>query len=237
MRRILCCLVIIIVTQVGFRLSAPSPSPTKKCPTVVVNCPTEPVEISRPVIFTADVIDVDPKAELTYDWSASAGTIASGQGTSTITLDITKTGGQSITATVKIGGLNAGCPGIASCTLPIGCPPPSVRKFDEYGDITLREEKVRLDRFAIQLQNEPGAEGYIIAYDKRASDSQARSARAKDLLVKYYGFDPERIVTINVGFSKSREVELWVVPTGATPPTPKPTVSPDKTSKDKVKGN
>ena len=33
-------------------------------------------------------------------------------------------------------------------------------KFDEYGNIKFNDEKARLDNYAIQLQNEPGAQGY-----------------------------------------------------------------------------
>jgi hypothetical protein len=192
-----------------------------------------------PIIFATTFENIDPNARFTYNWSLSAGKITSGQGSPVITIDVTGTGGQSITATVEVGGLDSSCEQTASCTLSPHAFPPPARKFDEYGDITRKEEKVRLDRFAIQLQNDTGVEGYIIAYDRQAGAAQARADRAKNLLVSYYGISAERIVTINGGYRKSREVELWVAPPGAIPPAPTPEVPPDKVQvgKEKAKHN
>ena len=36
--------------------------------------------------------------------------------------------------------------------------------LDGYGNIRFLDEKARLDNFAIQLQNEPKTQGYIIVY-------------------------------------------------------------------------
>ena len=67
------------------------------------------------------------------------------------------------------------------------------RKFDEYGNIGFNDEKARLDNYAIQLQNEPGAQGYIIAYGGlREVKDQARADRAKNYLVNTRGIDAGR---------------------------------------------
>ncbi len=107
-------------------------------------------------------------------------------------------------------------------------PVPPLQKFDEYGDITFNDEKARLDNYAIQLQNQPGAQGYIIAYGTCAGDglcthkscivAQKRAERAKDYLVNTRGIDAGRIVTVDGGCRSAVDVELWVVPTGATAP-------------------
>jgi hypothetical protein len=157
-------------------------------------------------------------ANVTYNWSVSAGTISSGQGTSSITVDTAGLGGQTVTATVEVGGLDPACSRTASCSTSVTAPAPPATKFDEYGNIRFNDEKARLDNYAIQLQNQPGAQGYIIAYGSCAGEAQARADRAKDYLVNTRGIDAGRIVTMDGGCRADLTVELWIVPTGATPP-------------------
>lgn len=184
------------------------------CPTLSVSCPST-VDPGQPITFTASVTG---EATVTYNWSVSSGTISSGQGTSTITVDTTGLGGQTVTATLEIGGVDPACSRTASCTTQITAPPPPPRKFDEYGNIAFNDEKARLDNYAIQLQNEPGSQGYIIAYGSCAGEAQARADRAKDYLVNTRGIDAGRLVTIDGGCRSDLTVELWVVPQGATAP-------------------
>ncbi|HKO59594.1 MAG TPA: hypothetical protein VJV03_00410 [Pyrinomonadaceae bacterium] len=185
------------------------------CPTVSVSCPSD-VELGQPITFTSSV---STDQSVTYNWSVSAGTISSGQGTSSITVDTTGLGGQTVTATLELGGLDPACSRTASCSTSVSAPPPGPTKFDEYGDIRFNDEKARLDNYAIQLQNSPGAQGYIIAYGNCEGAAQARADRAKDYLVNTRGIDAGRIVTIDGGCRADLMVELWIVPTGATPPT------------------
>jgi hypothetical protein len=184
------------------------------CPTVAVSCPAS-VDPGSPITFSSSL---SSSANVTYNWSVSAGTISSGQGTSSITVDTTGLGGQSVTATVEVGGLDPSCARTASCTISVTAPPPGPTKFDEYGNIRFNDEKARLDNYAIQLQNQPGAQGYIIAYGSCAGEAQARADRAKDYLVNTRGIDAGRIVTMDGGCRSDLSVELWIVPTGATPP-------------------
>ena len=58
-------------------------------------------------------------------------------------------------------------------------PAPKARKFDEYGNIRFNDEKARLDNFAIQLQNEPTSQGYIIGYGSCDAEGSTRANRAK----------------------------------------------------------
>ncbi|MCA1683555.1 MAG: hypothetical protein LC708_00245, partial [Actinobacteria bacterium] len=207
----------------------PIPQPTP-CPTVTVSCP-DTATAGQPVTFTANVSGGDSATTPTYNWTVSAGTISSGQGTSSITVDTTSiTGNQSITATVDVGGYDRSCNATASCTA--GVPAPiNARKIDEYGNVKFNDEKARLDNFAIELQNNPGAQGYIIAYGGRkgrAGEAQARADRAKDYLVNTRGISADRIVTVDGGYRENLTVELWLVPAGATPPSATPTVDPSE---------
>ena len=192
--------------------------PPPPCPTVSVSCPTD-VEANQPITFTASVSGGAEGATFTYNWSVSAGTISSGQGTSTITVDTNGVGGQSVTATVSIGGADPSCTGTtASCTTSVKVAPQPARKFDEYGNIRFNDEKARLDNYAIQLQNEPGSTGTIIVYGSCAGEAQQRGDRAKDYLVNTRGIEAGRITVVDGGCKSDLNVQLWIVPQGAAAP-------------------
>ncbi|HKG47995.1 MAG TPA: Ig-like domain-containing protein [Pyrinomonadaceae bacterium] len=194
-------------------------APPPPCPVVSVSCPTD-VEANQPITFTASVSGGAAGAAWTYNWSVSAGTISSGQGTPTITVDTANLSGQSVTATVSIGGADPSCTGTtASCTASIKTPPAAPTKFDEYGNIRFNDEKARLDNYAIQLQNQPGATGTIIVYGSCAGEAQQRGDRAKDYLVNTRGIEAGRITVVDGGCRSDLTVQLWVVPAGATAPT------------------
>lgn len=201
------------------------------CPTVSLDCPTGIVTAGQAATAKANV-SFSPQPEqtptLTFNWTVSAGTITSGQGTEAIQIDTAGIGGQTITATVTVGGLDASCANnSATCSIQVGAPPVAA-KFDEYGNVRFNDEKARLDNFAIQLQNDPTAQGYIIAYGgrrgTRAGAAQARADRAKDYLVNTRGVDTGRIVTVDGGFREEFAVELYTVPQGATAPTASNTI-------------
>ena len=189
--------------------------PPPPCPVVSVSC-TDSVDVGSPITYTANVTNTPASAS--YNWSVSAGTITSGQGTPTITVDTAGLGGQSVTATVNVGGADPSCSTTASCTTNVRPPKPVAVKFDEYGNIKFNDEKARLDNFAIQLQNQPGSTGTIIAYGSCEGEAQARADRAKDYLVNTRGIEAGRITTIDGGCRADLAVQLWVVPTGADAP-------------------
>jgi hypothetical protein len=198
------------------------------CPTVDVSCP-DTATAGQPVTFTASVSGGDPNVTPTFNWTVSAGTISSGQGTSSITVDTTGVTG-TITATVDVGGFDRSCSTSDSCTVSFPARPIG-RKIDEYGNIRFNDEKARLDNFAIELQNDPTAQGYVIAYGGRrgrAGEAQRRADRAKDYLVNTRGIDPSRIVTVDGGYREDLTVELWLVPSGADAPQQTPTVDPSE---------
>jgi hypothetical protein len=116
-----------------------------------------------------------------------------------------------------MGGYNLDCSASCSVQFPVRL---SCRAFDEFPAIARNEEKARLDNFAIELQNDPSARGYIIVYPDehgRPGEVQIHSARVVDYLVNSRGLDNQRIVTV-VGPSRpDLMIELWVCPQGATP--------------------
>jgi hypothetical protein len=206
----------------------PIPVTAPPCPTVTVSCPDTGVA-GTPVTFTANVSGGDSNVTPTFNWTVSAGTISSGQGTSSITVDTTGVTG-TITATVDVGGYDRSCSTSNSCTVSFPTHPTS-RKVDEYGNIKFNDEKARLDNYAIELQNDPTAQGYLVCYGGRTGrtgEAQRRCDRAKNYLVSTRGIDASRIVTVDGGYREELTVELWVVPSGATPPPNSPTVDPSE---------
>jgi hypothetical protein len=207
-------------------------------------CPY-PVNISAPasasegsiVTFTSDVAYNGPSA-LAYTWTISppGARIVSGAGTPTITVDSTGVGRQRLTAILVVddGSGDRACRQRASAsTIISSTPPPPItpRRFDEFPSIAFDDDKARLDNLAIELQNNPGATGYIIVYGGRTTRTDSADklgARARDYIVGTRGIDGSRIVVINGGYRETNAFELWLVPQGATPPQPTPTVQPNE---------
>jgi hypothetical protein len=106
------------------------------------------------------------------------------------------------------------------------------QKFDEFGDINCEDEWAHLDNFAIQLQHETSAKGVIIFYGGRLfrgrlpkrGEAATRAGRMKPYLVNLRGIPAERVMVINGGYSDAWKAELWIVPPGASMPTPNATV-------------
>lgn len=214
------CLCLFAVGYVGVNAQQGGATP---CPTVTVSCP-DGASNGRQAYYTAHVSGGDPSVKPTYRWTVSAGEITGGQGTARVSVD--SGGGNSLTATVEVGGYPAACPTSSSCSW-IVCPPLASRKFDEYGDIGLKDEQARLAVFAAELKNSPADEGYIITYGGRrgrAGDARSRGARAKSYLVRRLGMDVRRIVVIDGGLREEPSVELFLKPSGAESPSPSPTV-------------
>jgi class 3 adenylate cyclase len=95
-------------------------------------------------------------------------------------------------------------------TAPVKVPSLIHRKFDEYGDLEFDDEKARLDNFAIQLQNKPGARGYFRAYGSSLGEAMVRANRAKDYLVNTRGIDANRVVAMDGGLRETFVMELHV---------------------------
>jgi hypothetical protein len=190
------------------------------CPAVEVTCPTA-IGIDQPLTFTSNYNGGTPGITPVYNWTVSAGTITSGQGTDRITVDTTGLAGQTIRASLSLGGYNLEC--AADCAVTIPMPRLVSRRFDEFPDIARNDEKARLDNFAIEMQNDPTATAYVIVYPGKAGkrgEVQEHSSRVVDYLVNSRGLDQHRIVTL-VGPKRDQlHVELWLTPQGATPPTP-----------------
>src|SRR5215218_3054332 len=206
-------------------------------------CPY-PVNVTAPaqvadgdiVTFTADVGYQGPSA-LNYTWTVSppAARIMSGVGTPTITVDSSGLGNKRVTAILVVddGSGDRSCRQTAQAATGVSGLPSitPAKRFDEFPSIAHDDDKARLDNLAIELQNNPGATGYVIAYagrNSRAGEADRMTKRAADYLTTTRGIGRDRLVTINGGYRESNSFELWLVPQGAEAPRPTPTVSPEE---------
>jgi PEGA domain-containing protein len=210
-----------------------APPPISPCPFPVNLSAPVNVNEGEVITYTADVAYSGTSA-LNYTWtlSPSNAKVLSGAGTPTIAVDSTGFGGQRITATLVVddGSGDSLCRQTAQASTFIPPPPPREnpsREFDVCCSCSYDDQKARLDNLAVELQNDPSTTTYIIAYGGRTSRiglADRLLTRAREYLVTKRGIDPSRIVVLNGGFKEEDCVELWVVPSGATPPQPSPTV-------------
>ncbi len=191
------------------------------CATLSVSGPAGVTEPGSTMTFTANVSG-GTSSNLTYNWSVSAGTIESGQGTPSIVVTTTREmANTSVTATVDIGGqaVECRCPTTASEVGSIaGRPEPVI--VDEFGKLNRDDVKSRLDAFFAVLANNPNDQGYVINYGT-AREIAAREKVITDY-INFRRFDRSRITLIRGGESPSGEVntKLYRIPPGAENPAP-----------------
>jgi hypothetical protein len=198
------------------------------CPTVRVSCP-DMVKAGADLTFTANVSGGPSDVTPTFNWTVSAGSIKSGQGTSTIVVDTTGTGGQTITATVDVGGFSRECSTSSSCTASVEEKAAPAVKFGEYVTRDLSANEKMLDEFVLGLQNDPEAQGYIIAYGGKTSgpdDAQKAADNATRYTMNTRKMDGARTLSGVGGYREEPTIELWIAPPGGSPPMATPTVAP-----------
>ena len=215
MPRLIHILSILLFVLLASRVGAQTPS----CGIVGIDGLSQ-VDAGTSLVLKAQLTGVTPGPEL--KWHVSAGTITMGQGTDRITVDTTGLAGFEIVVTVELSGAPSGCKGSASRTTRVILPGIICGlAFDSYGDIKFEDEKARLDNFAIQLLNEPLSIGLIRMSSGQktfANESREHLDRAKSYLANVRGIDPNRITTLDCGFTTDLNIHLYIVLPGATPP-------------------
>jgi hypothetical protein len=101
--------------------------------------------------------------------------------------------------------------------------------FDAYGEISMANEKRRLDNFVIALMKQKGSEAFIVAYAGKRSpvgEASRRAQRARSYLIKVRKFPVGQLKVIDGGYRERPETELYIVPPGGCPPIARPTLNP-----------
>jgi hypothetical protein len=170
--------------------------------------------------FTANVSG-GTATDITYNWTVSNGTISSGQGTPSITVDTTGLDGQNIQATVTISGsLCEQCVRNGQETGSVSAKP-KPRLFDEFGKLPDDEVKARIQNLYVELGNNPSSQGYIINYgtDREITARERQIQKA----INFLKLDPSRVTIVRGGANPNGagvNTRVWIVPPGADNPQP-----------------
>ena len=165
-----------------------------------------------------------------YAWKVSNGRVTSGLGTSSITVDSSGIGGQTINAELDVNDdvYDNKCRQVISVPTSverITTPPPiTAVKCDEFDARTDDDAKARYDNCAIMLANTPDSLMYVYIYPGTDKLSTTRntydrvSKKTLNYLVKQRGVDPRRIQIVKGSPRTRTAYEVWIVPAGANPP-------------------
>lgn len=218
----------------NYRPSPPAPTKVPCSFQVNVSAPAQ-VNEGEIITYTADVAN-NGSSNLIYKWIVNPvkDRIVGGAGTQTITVDSTGLGGQRITATLVVddGSADPSCRQSTQASTSVRAPEKRTivgHEFDTCCSCSSDDLKARLDNLAVELQNDPTTSTYVFAYGGRTSQAGQADrllSRARDYVVTQRGIDASRIILVNGGLREEDCVEMWIVPRGATPPQPSPTVQP-----------
>jgi len=189
------------------------------CPTVELVAPEGVVQPGESFTVTAKAPGPNNTA---YNWTVSAGTIESGQGTSSVTIKTdTEMGGSGVTVTLELRDPNSfiACQTMFAETVAVAAIPKPVLSDEFPTTVQCEDGNARLDAFFAELSNNPDNQGYIIIY---ASPARARAAHNREQLARNYmrfrKFDPSRITVVRGPYRKNAITQFWRVPPGSAAP-------------------
>lgn len=94
---------------------------------------------------------------------------------------------------------------------------PKAYKFTEFGKMSQSGVKEKVDGLLRELAKNRSAQGYIINY----GTPKAIAARRKQITNSFtFTHLDLRMTFVDGGFEKNVRTVMWIVPPGATPPTP-----------------
>jgi len=233
--------VVIVLSVIGssaqtfdpFATPTPSPSPKPTPVARVYPCPSVTVQAlnrrrlreGETVAFVANVTGGDPKVVPNIIWTASAGTITSGQGSRQVIIDTAGAGStpeRAIKVDVWVGGYAPECTLQGSAMARIV---PSAIKFGNFGKLPDDAVKKNLKTLADYMAQVPD-NVWLIVYAGRDSErgfAYTEAKKMKDELVAN-GVSPRRIISLDGGYMEKPLFDFWIVPFGAQPPSPRPTI-------------
>ena len=102
--------------------------------------------------------------------------------------------------------------------------------FDQFGNLSCKDERVRLDNLLSVLKDFPDHTIHIFVYAGRLSrrgEAKARLTRIKNYFVTNRGLDINRIKFEEGGFREDLTVEIFLLPPSVSSPIAHPTISPE----------
>ncbi len=198
-----------------------------KCPVIKLSSP-DIFKEGQPGNFTAMVSGGEPNVSYTYNWSVSSGTIISGQGTPSITVDTKDLGGQSCTATVDLGGADRSCQSYASATFSIDMvPKTAMHTSGNFNTTKLFTEDV--NKFAIDFMTagygDESTKAVIFLYPGNNKTAAAAINQMTAIVKKsltQLSLKPATYKIITAGNRPQTSYEMWIVPKGGEAPVATP---------------
>jgi hypothetical protein len=102
--------------------------------------------------------------------------------------------------------------------------------FERYGELSFEMEKVRLDEFAKELEEQWDMVAYIVVYGGQQSsngETQILTERAREYLINVKGIEADRIIVIEGGKDQEPTTELCLRRFDKPPPVPNPRPRPE----------
>ncbi len=210
--------------------------PMLECPTAPsVSVSTDSVSVGEAVTATASISGGRNFGTPTYNWTVSAGSIASGQGTESIRIDTTGVAeGATVTATVEVRGIDPSCSNTGSASFSTKVTPPKPKAIAVGACTTFKANNARVDNpckailqdVIRQLQGDPQSQLVVDSFrgekEKPANLDLQRGKNVRDRLADGAiggPIDANRISVRPGGVSTDgSQVKLTLVPTGADMP-------------------
>lgn len=194
-----------------------------------VSCVASPMTVKPGESSTISATGVSPQNRpLTYSYSASAGSISGSDKTATLSTTGAPSGPITVTCNVQD---DKGQTASSTTTVDVQAPPPPPTPHTEkLCSIMFNKEKYRptrvdniakacLDDVALNAQRQPDSTLVLVGSSApgerdAATKAAERAVNAKQYLVKDKGVDASRI-QVRTGNGESKEVENYLVPSGA----------------------
>ena len=206
----------------------PEQPPQDGAPCPMVSIQAQPGQIVRDgqhIFFLANIQGGDPKVRPEIVWNTSAGTLTQGQSTRRIEVDTTGAGAspeREIKADLWVGGYAPECQVQAYGSVKIIAP---ATKFGEFGEVDADTLKKNLEALTNYFSQSPD-NLYLIVYAGRNSERNYALTWARKIKenLTVAGLETRRVYAMDGGFREQPLFDFWIVPNGAEPPRPAPTV-------------
>lgn len=155
-------------------------------------------------------------------WSVSGGEIVA-RFPDRITVVELGGGGKRATVFLEVADLPMPCNDRYLATALFGVRP---RLIESFGMTTIEHVQAMLDRYFMELSNNPSEQGVIHIYGSRIGGVREIAARERLILsqIRVRNFDVSRVTIVKAGFREEMQTDFWMVGPGAENPVPKPTL-------------